>query len=377
MTNWWGRLLLLLLATGQVFAVDWQVSRFDGRDYVSAEKLSEFYNLPREAAPVEKNISLARGRRSLLLTLGSREVEINGVRYVLSFPVIERDGKYWVSRMDLGKTIEPAFRPELIPNLKTFTTVVLDPGHGGADKGAVGPYEVEKNFALDVARRVRDELQNAGLKVMMTRNTDTFIELLNRAAVANARRNSIFVSLHFNASPNASASGMEIFCITPRGSPSTEYDDLLVRDMVHEYGNENELQSFSLASAIYHSLQGSSLGMLDRGLKRARFAVLRATKVPAVLIEGGFLSNSGDARLVAGKDWRNKYARAIANGILEYKKLAELKKAPRLAADYRDSPAGTTAVLALPSPTPVVGGVALRDFPTPDPAASPAGKFIP
>ncbi|MEI6339453.1 MAG: N-acetylmuramoyl-L-alanine amidase [Verrucomicrobiota bacterium] len=359
-----GRLLLLLFAAGQAFAADWQESRFDGRDYVSVEKLSEFYNLPREATPLEKNSALTRGRRSLLLTVGSREVEINGVKYALSFPVIEREGKHWFSRMDLGKTIEPAFRPELIPNLKTFTTVVLDPGHGGEDKGAASPYEVEKNFTLDVARRVRDELKKAGLNVIMTRNTDTFIELPDRAAMANRSQNSLFVSIHFNASPNFSASGLEIFCVTPRGSPSTEYDDLLVRDMVQEYGNENELQSFALASAIYHALQGSSLGMLDRGLKRARFVVLCATRMPSVLIEGGFLSNPGDARLVAGKDWRNKYARAIATGILEYQKLAAVKKAPRLAADYRDSPAGATTAGDLPGPTP-------------DPSGSPPGKLIP
>ncbi len=359
-----GILLVLLFATGPAFAVDWKVSRFEGRDYVSIGQIAQFYDLPRETVPVEKNISLARARRSLLVTLGSREVEINGVIYILSFPVIEQEGKYWISRLDLGKTIEPAFRPELVPGVKTFTTVILDPGHGGHDKGAVGPYELEKNFALDVSRRVRDELQKAGLRVMMTRNSDAFIELQDRAALANAKQSSIFVSIHFNASPNRDANGLEIFCITPRGSPSTEYDDLLVRDMIQEHGNESELQSFILASAIYHSLHGSPLNMFDRGLKRARFAVLRATKMPAVLVEGGFLTNVADAKLVAAKDWRNKYAAAIATGILEYKRLAELKKAPRLAADYRNSrPGETSSVAALPSPTPAVGGVALRELP--------------
>ena len=315
MITWPATLLVLLLAAGQAFAVDWQVSRFAGRDYVSIDKIAEFYNLPRKAVPTEKNLSLARARRSLLVTLGRREVEINGVKYLLSFPVIAQEGGYWISRLDLGKTIEPAFRPELVPGVKTFTTVILDPGHGGHDKGAASPYELEKNFALDVSRRVRDELQKAGLRVMMTRNSDAFVELQDRTAMANAKQSSIFVSIHFNASPNRDANGLEIFCITPRGSPSTEYDELLVRDMIQEHGNESELQSFILAGAIYHSLHGSSLTMCDRGLKRARFAVLRATKMPAVLIEGGFLSHPADARLVASKDWRNKYAAAIATGL--------------------------------------------------------------
>ena len=355
---------VLVLAAGPTLAYDWQVKRFDGRDYVSVGKIAEFYNLPRDGAPVDKNLSLARARRSLLVTLNSRAVEINGVKYILSFPVIEKDGQYWVSRMDLGKTIEPAFRPEMVPGVQPFTTVILDPGHGGHDKGAVGPYEVEKNFALDVARRVRDELQKAGLRVMMTRNSDAFVELPDRAAMANAKQKCIYVSLHFNASSNREANGLEIFCITPRGSPSTEYDELLVRDMVQEYGNENEGQSFTLAHAIHHSLHGAGLEMFDRGLKRARFAVLRLTKMPAVLVEGGFLSHRGDAKLVAGKEWRNRYAKAVATGILEYKKLAELKQAPRLAADYRNAkPGEATAVVALPSPTPAASSLALRDFP--------------
>lgn len=357
-------ILLLVLASDPVRAYDWQVKRFDGRDYVAVQKIAEFYNLPQDVVPVDKNLSLARGRRSLLLTLNSRAVEINGVKYILSFPVMEREGQYWVSRMDLGKTLEPAFRPEMVSGIKPFTTVILDPGHGGHDKGAVGPHEVEKNFALDVARRVRDELQKVGVRVMMTRNSDAFVELHDRAALANAKQNAIYVSLHFNASSNREANGLEIFCITPRGSPSTEYDELLVRDMVQEYGNENEVQSFALAHAIQHSLQGSGLGMFDRGLKRARFAVLRLTKMPAVLVEGGFLSHRGDARLVAGKEWRNRYAAAVATGILEFKKLAELKQAPRLAADFRNAkPGESTAVAVLPSPTPAASSLALRDFP--------------
>lgn len=358
-------LFFLFLGMAQAAAFDWGTQRFSGRDYVSVEKLAEFYNLPRGLSPVNKGLSLARERRSLLLVLGSREVEINGVKYVMSFPVVEERGQYWVSRMDLGKTIEPAFRPELVPGIKPFTTVILDPGHGGRDKGAVGPYEREKNFALDVGRRVRDELQNAGMKVLMTRNTDDFIELQDRAALTKGRSDAIFVSLHFNASPNREANGLEIFSVTPRGSPSTEYDELLVRDMVAEYGNVNEVPSFILAHSIYQALQGSGLKMADRGVKRARFAVLRLTRVPAVLVEGGFLSHPGDAKRVASKDWRNSYADAIASGILEFQKLAAFKKPPRLAADYKNSHPGrsATTVAALPSPSPPSPGLILREWP--------------
>jgi N-acetylmuramoyl-L-alanine amidase len=358
-----GMVLALWLTAAAAPAFEWEVKRIEGRDYSSLRKIAEFYSLPNAFTPSNNSVYLNRGRRSLRATRDSREFEINGVKHVLSFPVIERDGEWWVSRMDLGKTIEPAFRPELLSEIKPFTTVILDPGHGGHDKGAISRYEQEKNFALDVARRVRNELQKAGVNVLMTRNSDVFIELHDRAAIANAKQNAIFVSLHFNASPNASAEGLEIFCITPRGSPSTEYDELLVRDMVQEYGNENELQSFTLANAIYHALHGS-LKMTDRGVKRARFAVLRLLKMPSVLVEGGFLSHPGDARLIASKEWRDTYAKAIATGILEYRRLAEFKTPPRLVSDYRNpKKIPSSAVAALPSPTPKPDGITLRDLP--------------
>jgi len=358
-----GIVLTLWLTTAAAFSFEWEVKRIDGRDYSSLKKIAEFYNLPQEFSPSENSIYLNRGRRSLRALRDNRELEINGVKHLLSFPVIERDGEWWVSRMDLGKTIEPAFRPELVPDIKPFTTVILDPGHGGQDKGAVSRYELEKNFSLDVARRVRNELQKSGVNVLMTRNSDVFVELHDRAAIANSKQDAIFVSLHFNASPTSAAEGLEIFCITPRGSPSTEYDELLVRDMVKEYGNENELQSFTLASTIYHSLHGS-LKMTDRGVKRARFAVLRLSKLPSVLVEGGFLSNPNDARLIATKDWRDTYAKAIATGILEYRKLADFKIPPRLISDYRNpATAPVTTVAALPTPTPKPPGVTLRDLP--------------
>jgi N-acetylmuramoyl-L-alanine amidase len=358
-----GLVLALWLTASSAPAFDWQLRRIDGRDYASLKKIAEFYNLPTGFTPRDNVVYLNRDRRSLRATRDSREFEINGIKHVLSFPVIERDGQWWVSRMDLGKTIEPAFRPELVPGVRPFDTVVLDPGHGGHDKGAAGRYELEKNFTLDVARRVRNELQKAGVNVLMTRNSDTFVELHDRAALANARQKAIFVSLHFNASSNPEAQGLEIFCITPRGSPSTEYDELLVRDMIQEFGNENELQSFTLANAIYHSLHGS-LKMADRGVKRARFAVLRLTKMPAVLVEGGFLSNSTDGRLIASRDWRDAYARAVARGILEYRRLAEFRIPPRLVSDYRD-PQSTRipTVAALPSPTPKPASITLRDLP--------------
>lgn len=320
---------------GSLWAQDWQVSRIDGRDYVPITDVATFYGLTELIPQPEKTLLLRSAQRELLVIQNSREATIDGIKHWLCFPVIEAAGKLLISRMDLGKTLEPAFRPERIDGFTPFSTVVLDAGHGGHDRGALSPYASEKDFTLDLARRVRDRLRKRGFGVVMTRNSDTFVELADRARIANRQRNSIFVSLHFNSTDtNPNANGAEIFCTTPRGAPSTEYGNLRVRDMVDEKGNESDMQSFALACAIQHAVVGKN-APLDRGVKRARFAVLRLTEKPSVLIEGGFLSNATESRQIASTPWRDKLADAIVDGIMAYRRLAEQRTVPKMASEYR------------------------------------------
>lgn len=346
--------ILFVLWTGglsaDVDSFEWNVRRFEGRDYVTANQIAGFYNLEPKAALAVNQIGFSDGKRSLVFLKNTRETLINGLKHWLCFPAVERDSELWVSRMDLSKTIEPSLRPELVQGIKPFDVVVLDAGHGGRDKGAASVYQYEKNFALDMVRRIRDELKARGVAVVLTRNSDVFVELPDRAAIANSTKNSIFVSIHFNAAANRAAQGFEIFSVTPRGAPSTEYEELLVRDMVEERGNESEIQSFLLAKSIYHAMHGK-VPMFDRGMKRSRFAVLRLTEGPAVLVEGGFLSNPVDARRVASPEWRTKYAKAIAEGILAYRNLAVSQKAPPLVAEYR-LPGSRTLPVIQPAGTP-------------------------
>ena len=344
-------------------AYGWEVRSFGGHEHVPLEEIATFYEMGEASSPDANLKKLSGSGREMLVTRSSREVLINGVKHWLAFPVVEEGGRFFVSRLDLGKTIEPALRPALISGFPSVTTVVLDPGHGGKDNGARSPYEQEKNFALDVARRVRDQLKKSGLRVLMTRNNDSFVELPARAAFANRLKNVLFVSLHFNAADtNPAANGFEIYCITPRGAPSTAYEQTRLRDMIDENGNEHDIHSFALANAIYHAMQGKMV-MGDRGVKRARFAVLRCAGVPAVLIEGGFLTNAGDARKVASKQWRDNYATSIARGIVEYKKLAEQRIPPREVAAYRNPDAAPQAVASTTSKPPVVPGIILREIP--------------
>jgi N-acetylmuramoyl-L-alanine amidase len=345
-------------------ATDWQVIKVGARDYLSADNIAKFYGLVANVESTGKTIVLNNGRNQLQLTLESREAIVNGVRDWLCFPVIGKDGKFLLSRIDLAKTIEPQLRPHMLPRAGKVQTVVLDPGHGGFDKGVVSPYGTEKDYALDLARQLRPLLQAKGFKVIMTRENDVFLPLELRARIANATRDSIFVSLHFNATDtNHDATGFEIFSLTPRGAPSTADNALALSFVNMQAGSAVDTQSLELSATVYHAMVGN-LQEFDRGIKRARFAVLRHTKIPAILVEGGFLSESGEAKLIANPLWRGKLAVALCAGIENYRNVAEKKQRPMLAADYRAQPTPAPVNVAdlaqpprsiEPSPAPPVG----------------------
>ena len=314
---------------------EWQVIKVNGHDYLSVDNISKFYGLPAEVVPSGAKIQTDTADHPLEFVSGSREAIINGARSWLCFPVIEQDGKSLVTRTDVAKTIEPLVRPHRVPNVGNVQTVVLDAGHGGHDKGQVSRYGAEKDFALDVARKLRPILQAKGLRVIMTREGDYFVPLEVRAKIANSARNSIFVSIHFNATnDDPNATGFEIFSFTPRGAPSTSDGPVTTNSVNMQPGSSADAQSMALSACIYHSLLGH-LPEYDRGIKRARFAVLRLTKVPAVLIEGGFLTERGESKLISNKDWRAKLAGAIGIGIENYQALPIKKQPPMIVADYR------------------------------------------
>jgi N-acetylmuramoyl-L-alanine amidase len=320
-------------------AVEWHVIKVNGRDFLSLDNIAKFYDFPNPLVD-GKDIKLRSDKNELQFRVDSREMLLNGVRNWLSFPVFVHDGKFLVSRIDLAKTLEPQLRPNMIKNLGRVQTIVLDPGHGGFDKGAISGYGYEKDYALDLARLLRPLLQAKGFRVIMTRESDVFVPLEVRAQIANATHDSVFVSLHFNATDHdPMATGFEIYSLTPRGAPST-YEDWLTQMSINiQNGTEADAASVELSSCIYHSLIGH-IGEFDRGIKRARFAVLRLTKIPAVLVESGFLTERGESRLIANPEWRKRLADAICTGIDNFRTLAENKKRPLIVADYRRQTSG-------------------------------------
>ncbi len=336
---------LLLAAVSAAFAsavhaATWNIQRLGGRDYLPLSQVAAFYRM-RVVPRGDRSASLVVDGRSMAFSLGSREARIDGVKHWLSFPVLYFAGQFYVSRMDLSKTLDPVMRPRNIPNLQPFKTVVLDPGHGGHDRGAVNRFAPEKHYNLDICRRIRPYLQKAGLRVAITRSGDNFIPLEGRPAVATRLekedKGTVFVSIHCNASGQGSsaATGFEIFTLTPRGAPNS-HDSFITRlSFSPQPGHRMDNASQVLAASIYHAMLGR-VPMFDRGMKRARFAVLRRATTPAVLVECGFMSNPRESRLLHSAEWRERLAESIARGIVEFAELARTKTPPKLLAQYRD-----------------------------------------
>jgi N-acetylmuramoyl-L-alanine amidase len=327
---------LLFLILGDSVRSEWDMVCVEDPDYVMLASVVASYGLSTSARSGTGELSATGGSSSLTVRADSRQVLINGVRHWLSYPVRQAEGALAISRVDVTRTLAPALRPEAVSGLDPVTTVVLDAGHGGHDRGALSPFGDEKDFALDVVGRVR-KLGAAGLKVVQSRDSDVFIPLEARPALARKYPNAIFVSIHFNAARRRSAAGLEIFAIPPQGAPPTGQRQPEAHDCQHENGHALEPVNLVLATTLYQTVLGR-LSSFDRGVKRARFAVLREATVPAVLIEGGFLTEPTDAAQIASASWRQQYANAIAAGIREYKRLAEQRVPPRRARDYGRTP---------------------------------------
>ncbi len=309
-------LLLLLLAT-RAFAVgDWTLLKYEGRDYVPLSNVGAFYYL----GPLQQsgnNLILRTANRSLRGQIGSSEFYINNLKFILSYPVADVSGQPSISRMDLTKLLEPVLRPSRISHSAPVEAILLDPGHGGHDSGALSLFGSEKNYALDVALRARELLRAAGFRVFMTRSSDRFVPLEERAAMASRLPNALFISIHFNASGN-DATGVETFTLAPRGVPSMANDGPALSDFAPCAGNVRDAENIALACAAHATLVCNS-AMFDRGIKRARFVVLRESATPGVLIEGGFLSNPNDARRIATAAYRQQMAISILQAVQNYR----------------------------------------------------------
>lgn len=180
--------------------------------------------------------------------------------------------------------------------------IVIDPGHGDEDFGTHSngtPKYHEKYLNLSTAKMLKNFLKNFGYRVVMTRNDDTFISLENRALFANNQNTRLFVSVHYNSAPSKDAEGVEVFFYRDEGNKS------------------RASQSKMLAQAVLDKVIKNTKAK-SRGVKHGNFAVIRETNMPAILIEGGFLTNEDEMNKLKNAAYLKSIALGIAQGIQDY-----------------------------------------------------------
>ena len=194
--------------------------------------------------------------------------------------------------------------------------VVLDPGHGGQDSGAMCGTVLEKDLALDVALRAEPLLRAAGFSTVLTRDDDRYVSLAERASLGNRDDNSLFVSIHFNDGAHPAISGVETYYAPQQSaSPPGLFSWLPFLQRVDSA--PLTAQSESLAGFIQAALVERTQAM-NRGTKPEQFYVIANVRHPAALVEGGFLTNKADATKLATAEYRQQIASAISDGVHRY-----------------------------------------------------------
>jgi N-acetylmuramoyl-L-alanine amidase len=296
--------------------------RIDGVSYVDVRAFFSRQGFKTSWVEKGKRMRFQSTRTVFELEHDNRDMVFNGLRVLLGEPAVLRGSTFYVSRIDAEKLLLPIVSPASVgsPVVPALRVIVLDPGHGGKDTGTQNTALKldEKVFALDVAKRLNTLLVQQGYTVVMTRTDDRFVELPQRAEIANKAGADLFISIHFNAVGGApTVRGSETYFMTPQYQRSTGSAKSSPSDKELNPGNANDPWNALLGYQLHASML-TKLESADRGLKHARFAVLRLVKCPAVLVEGGYLSNTDEAKKIATPAYRQAMAEAFAQGVRSY-----------------------------------------------------------
>lgn len=285
---------------------------------------------------MKKNISVSN---EMLKAVRAGQFDSSTVRVVLD---LEKITDFKIFKME-----DPARIVVDIYGKVTFSAkkrIVIDPGHGGHDPGAVGPNNLyEKNVVLDIALKLRDILaENPNYEIFMTRDRDVFIPLEQRTAIANSRNADLFVSIHTNASPRREAKGIETYMLNwtndeeamrvaarenaislkkMRQMNKKEMDilDIIKGDLSRDNKRDESIRlAHYIQKNLVSDLNKNYNHIVDLGVKQALFYVLFGAKMASVLVEVSFISNPLEEKLLSKEDYRGELARSLSTGITKY-----------------------------------------------------------
>jgi len=308
----------------------------------SLKELCAKHNIEWTRDSISQMVTLKGQRAVAKFLISSSIVYIDNQRIVLESPVITRESRILVPG-DFKRKVIDLIKEEkykarkAVYRLTKVKSIIIDAGHGGKDSGAIGLRGLqEKKVVWDITKRLKSILEKEGFKIIVTRDSDEFISLKERTAIASRSNADLFVSIHANSSRVRGVNGVEVFALEPNSYSKKKGDvliknkrlllskkrmskkdrviDDIVSDLVLTYKRK---ESEVLAKKIVKQMS-KFIKAKNRGQKYSRFYVLRNTLIPAVLVEVGFITNPKEGRLLRTKSYRLKVAHGLARGILSY-----------------------------------------------------------
>ena len=316
--------------------------RLDGTDYIPLVGLCNKYDIEWKWDSFAQTITLRKGGNEAKFLIDSPVVLINGGLEVINPPAKFYRGSLVIPLIFRDKIIEEFIESEPIGKQREsfdfrrykINKIVIDPGHGGRDPGAIGCSGLkEKDINLDISKRLKKILEDEGIKVIMTRNRDTLVSLKKRVDIANRSGADLFISIHTNANRSKRLRGFEIYYLAKQSddirraqitakrniskfsnmSMDKTSEDLrvILWDMIY---TENQAESIRLAKDIF-LVVSKEFSLNNRGLKSANFYVLKYTQIPSILIEVGYISNPYEEKKLKDFHYRQNIVEALAKGI--------------------------------------------------------------
>jgi len=315
----------------------------NGTGFVPASEIIQNYNADYAWDSVVRKLEIEKKGARAVFCIGADSALINGKLHKVATAVRMYSGKVvipvafipYIEQAFGGKRI---FAPEGIKY--TMHIIVIDAGHGGKDPGTASTLGIkEKNITLNVTKQLKAYLQEEGINVVLTRDSDRFVSLWKRSEIANEKNADFFISIHVNAARHKYVNGIEVFYLSDavddfaRQTAASEnaalqYEDssfcafspktAVAATLWDMLCTENRAESTEMAEFISKGIC-NTLGTKSRGVKAAKFYVLKGAQMPAVLVEVGFLSNKEEAGKLKDKGYQQQLAKAIADGILLYK----------------------------------------------------------
>jgi len=314
-----------------------------GVDYISLVSLCDLKGIDLKYDTFTRTINLNKEAHRIDLRVGDTLALVDGEAQHLKQPIDIYQGMVVVPYRFKTEVLDVLFK-EAYPPVKAvlplikIKRVVIDPGHGGNDPGAIGREGLrEKDINLDIAKRLNKLLRADGIEVVMTRTSDTFISLERRIAIANASQADLFISIHANANRVRSLKGLEVYYISPNVSDSQRAlyfaENVALNLDKSSFGSSPSLNLKAILWDMIHTSHRAESVRLGRyvcsavdrdldtkvlGIKGAPFYVLKGVRMPGILIEVGFLSNYQEERLMKNAYYRQQIAESIEQGISRY-----------------------------------------------------------